>query len=554
MKQRRFIVAVWIAFVARGSLHALIAPMWNGFDEPFHLAYVTFVAEHGRPPGFVEPAVPEYYFSAMPLLPNGVGALSGGTHAPSFGAWRMMSPAAQAARRAQAEAVTRPTPNERHRYGSPDYERQQPPLFYYVAAPVARLFRDVSLPTLLVVMRLFCVLVASLVVPFAAGLARVVLPPRGVLFALPIVALVPNTLFFVDRVTNDALAWPLMALSCTFLVLCARRPGSVRRFVILGLLAAVGVWTKLTFLPALPAALAAVLLARRRRDGRESGWYPFLGAVVLPLVLVAPLLLWNRVASGAWTGITYAVATSNLGLRAYANILSTFDFGRLLRKWGGGHLWAGGWGFVIPEPATYMMIELALAGLVGLGALAAWWRGGGLPGASRMIPLAAFAAFFVGAMLVHALSCAVGTAERGTPSCGGEGWYLDLLRPIEAVALASLACAALPARATRAATGAVLLLLLAADGAGTAALLLPRWAGYAAGLATVGQPLLPTVAKLMAGSVTAAPISFPPSLAWALVAVVLTSALATFLLAGDRTDRVGLRRAPGSLGAPRSSP
>src|SRR5690242_18200720 len=147
-RRRRFMLALWIAFVARGSLHALVAPMWAGFDEPFHLAYVTFVAEHLRPPGFSEPALPFYYLSARPLLPSGVPNFFG-IRVPNFVEWRTMPPAERAARRTQVATVTCPTPSERHRYAFKDYERQQPPLFYYLAAPVARLFRDATLPTLL---------------------------------------------------------------------------------------------------------------------------------------------------------------------------------------------------------------------------------------------------------------------------------------------------------------------------------------------------------------------------------------------------------------------
>src|SRR6185295_47197 len=97
------------------------------------------------------------------------------------------------------------------------------PLFYYVAAPIAWLLRRAGLPALVIGLRIFCVLLASLTVPLTAWLARLLLPARGVFFALPVFCLLPNTLFFVDRVTNDALAWPLLAGTGIALVLAARR-------------------------------------------------------------------------------------------------------------------------------------------------------------------------------------------------------------------------------------------------------------------------------------------------------------------------------------------
>ena len=334
------------------------------------------------------------------------------------------------------------------RYVSRNYERQQPPLFYYAAAPVAWLLRNTSLPEIVVGVRLFCVLVASLMIPLTARLARLLLPRRGVFFALPFAALLPNTLFFADRITNDALAWPILAAACVALVLAARRPSAPGRFVVLGALVAAGVWTKMSLLPLLPAALCAVLLARRRQDGRRGG--AVLAAVGLPALLIAPLLVWNAAACGSWTGVTYASAARPPGLRAVLAAAGTTSFAGYLPSWFRNHLWAGGWEFLQPPAAVYWGgCGRSAPRAASSRSLPRSGDGSRLFAGARWLPLLCLAAAFVAAMLFHILS-----ARAAGRVAGGEGWYFDLLRPLEACAAAALLCAAIAPRRARIAVAA----------------------------------------------------------------------------------------------------
>jgi dolichyl-phosphate-mannose-protein mannosyltransferase len=494
-------------------------PVWEGFDEPYHLAYVTFVARHGRPPAFDEPSLPVEYARLTPLLPSWL------PHAPSFDRWRRERPEWRAASRVQAMRVGSGLSGPAQ-YIRINYERQHPPLFYYVAAPFAWLMRAASLPSFIVGVRLFCVLVASFLVPLTAGLGRLLLPRRGLFFALPLAALLPNTLFFADRITNDALAWPILAAAAGQLVLAARRP-SRPRFLVLGIFVAAGAWTKMTLLPLLPAAIVAALLARRRPGGRRAEYLIAAGA--LPAALIAPLLLWNTAASGVWSGITYNILPLHPGLSAVLAQWRALDVRFVVSQWTRMHLWAGGWEFLRPAAEVYRgaLVSLLVLGFAGL--LAARWRGAKPPGRSRWFPLACLAVFFVGAMVFHVLSAAAAGVLVGKPPlAGSEGWYFDLLRPIEACAAAALLCAAIPACRTALATGLLLGLLVLADAAGTLGLLLPHWAGQPS---ADWSPI--ALGRVVSGSWRAAPWLYPPPLAIALGAVFLAACVRLVTLARE---------------------
>src|SRR5690348_15069385 len=133
--RRGFVVALWIAFILQGAFYAVIAPMWEGFDEPGHLAYILFIDDHGRPPGFNEPSFPKFFVDANLFLPSGVGH-----GAPTFAQWRAMTPDQRDLSRARADQLAK-NPNRYRIYISSNYERQQGPPFYFIAAIPALVLR-----------------------------------------------------------------------------------------------------------------------------------------------------------------------------------------------------------------------------------------------------------------------------------------------------------------------------------------------------------------------------------------------------------------------------
>src|SRR3974390_3145189 len=47
---RRFLLLVWFVFVARGCFYSAALPLWEGYDEPFHFAFIQyFETHHGLP-------------------------------------------------------------------------------------------------------------------------------------------------------------------------------------------------------------------------------------------------------------------------------------------------------------------------------------------------------------------------------------------------------------------------------------------------------------------------------------------------------------------------
>lgn len=507
----RFVLLLWLAFAARGAVHSLLAPMWDGFDEPFHVAYVGFVAEHGRPPGYKEPSFPKLYLDANALLPSMVGH-----GAPTFTQWRAMDASTRAAKRASVAELTRARGLGGDFVGE-NYERQHGPLFYYLAAPVYLATKGCSLPVQVVVLRLFCTLLASLVVPIGARLLRVLGGDSMLLAGLPFVALLPNTAFAVIRVSNEALAWPLFAASLLGIAMLVVRPSS-RTALLTGVAIAAAVWTRMSAVVLLAGPVTAFVMTAWR--ARRLAWRDVASAFALPFAATAVLAAWNHAASGSWSGL---VQQSTLGRPSAGDVLAglqrmrTLPLGRELVK---NHLWCGGWGFVKPDDVTYAMIGGAfLVALAGT-ALIAWRRRSREPQFAPMVPLLAVSAAYLAAMFVHMLTGAIAAIKiPNFPTIGAEGWYLDELRLVEAALIAFVIARAFGARGVWRSATVLASALVVLDLTGLSKLMLPEWSG--------GDGL--------SGAVDAAPVVMSPA-----IVVLLLGAYAIATGAAIAAARAGI--------------
>jgi hypothetical protein len=49
-RQRTLLALLWLAFLIRGFFYAAILPIWEGYDEPYHFAYIQcLIATHTTP-------------------------------------------------------------------------------------------------------------------------------------------------------------------------------------------------------------------------------------------------------------------------------------------------------------------------------------------------------------------------------------------------------------------------------------------------------------------------------------------------------------------------
>jgi 4-amino-4-deoxy-L-arabinose transferase-like glycosyltransferase len=179
------------------------------------------------------------------------------------------------------------------------YEAFQPPLYYYVAAPVTYLSGNYRTKALL--LRFFGLFLLACSIALMARLSRHVLKERWLLglAGAMVVFLLPNTVLRMVNISNENLAMPLMVLAVTELWI-ARTRKDAGRLLVCGLLVGCGILTDLFLLALVPVfllvALSILRTHRTARDGRLAA-----AGGGLAVLLVLPWLIFNEVTYHALT-------------------------------------------------------------------------------------------------------------------------------------------------------------------------------------------------------------------------------------------------------------
>ena len=103
-QHRLLLFVIWLAFLVRGCFYSLEQPMWEGYDEWAHFAYIQHLAEDRVIPSRTDPVSQEVQRS-LQLVPlsQSAAVLPGTITHDSF--WRL-APEEQRQREAEVRALS----------------------------------------------------------------------------------------------------------------------------------------------------------------------------------------------------------------------------------------------------------------------------------------------------------------------------------------------------------------------------------------------------------------------------------------------------------------
>ncbi|MGA3202995.1 MAG: hypothetical protein ABSF12_10950 [Bryobacteraceae bacterium] len=289
---------IWLAFLLRGAFYCQLIPLWEGYDEWGHYAFV----EHLR-----------LHHGSLPRTSDGVSEEIHQSVESAF------------IKHEAAEPLKL-------------FEAQQPPLYYWVLSVPNRIWIGAPISTRIRRLRMFSILIASLAIPFAYLAAFELFYSRRIALSVcALIAVMPELMIDVVRIGNESLAIAL-ASWIIWLLLRTRAPA-------LGLALGLGLLTKAYFLAFIP-----ILILRRRfyslafAIGISGWWY------------------WRNFRStGTLTGEIMDVAARHLSwstkLAAFQKVhwLSAID----TALWT--HIWSGAWSFFTVKSWMYRVFEVIYA-------------------------------------------------------------------------------------------------------------------------------------------------------------------------------------------------
>jgi hypothetical protein len=507
--------AIRAALVAYGVLQAVLyaslLPLWEGFDEPFHYAYVQELSDRHAFPRLGSAFLSAEVLASLQLAPASPSIKRNLPQVTTFGDYFRMP----RSERERMQAGLKGLPTEYVVSTGPNYEAHQAPLAYIVLACADRAWSRLSLPDRVWRLRLVCGVFGSILTAvFVFALARRLhLPARWegpLLFTL-----FSSQMFYATtaRVSNDWLAVPLMAALFERVAAVMEVPSSGNAALLAVALVA-GLLTKSYFLALVPFAAAVMfgLAWKKTLSWRAVAWF-----VGLTLGGAGPWYGRNLVLYRNWSGMQETYGGTHW--RALAEAFTRLPWLSALNETAFASLWTGNNSFLRFSFVTLLMLA---GGYAAAAALYAWrsFRQG-LPPARELVVLSGCVMYSLSLMYVATVSFWFSHGVARTPG----PWYMPSLM---AVLLPVLFCGL----ARSAAAGRWIAAWLAVWSAYVIAAtywakLIPLYAGYDEGRTTLFR-LIPWyhrnfAAILAEPSATAmiAPKSVP-----ALAAVVALSAIA----------------------------
>jgi hypothetical protein len=197
--------------VVNASLYSALLPLWEGFDEPFHYAYVETLWQTSRLPVLGRTLVPKDVFRSFRLAPVSYIVHRWIPEATSYDAWFSLPQAEKEQRRRGLELI-RPEPASSSR---PNYEAHHPPLSYIPLALLDWSMSKAPITVRVLVLRLFAAVFSTVLLYFGStALCRTLEMPERFANATIFTVFCSEMLYAtIAHIANDWLAVGLSACS-----------------------------------------------------------------------------------------------------------------------------------------------------------------------------------------------------------------------------------------------------------------------------------------------------------------------------------------------------
>ncbi len=486
---------LWIALILQGLLFISTTAIWEGFDEPFHYAYIQFLAETGTLPVYGKALVSRELTRSFELAPLSIplNSILASRYRAFASYWQLSDEERAARARAlrQIKAEDRAVADTKASISN--YEVHQAPLYYLISVPVYRMCSHFELPTRVFCLRFFSLLIGSSTLFAAYAAARRALPglrgPHTVAFIIALMPMVPGT---IARISNDALAVPLGALAAFLIIDYFTSARERRRAIQIGMVLGLGLLSKAYFLTIAVAVVAAFAVAVYKSEDKKR----LLRHLALVLGLAVALSGWwyarNYMLYGNFSGLQEITLTAKMSIADRIGMAGKVPWLIAWQSMFKQHIWLGNMSLMELSRNTYhvayFLIYIAVLGLGIRGASAiqcAWKRRVGTfyAGPGRSTPYAQDRPMVISLLLY--LSFLVGAAYHMwqnfilVQAPGGTGGYYLYVVIVPELLLLMYGFQALPWRAGKIAQGATILYVVLVNFVAYYCKMIPSYGGIA---------------------------------------------------------------------------
>jgi hypothetical protein len=333
---------VWLIFICKGLFYSSLFPIWEGFDEYAHFAFIQHLDTFMSLP-LEETRVSNEVQRSLEVVPLPwmlhTWPLPYITHDDY---WQL--PTDERASR-EKELRSIPVSDISDERNSLLYESKQGPLYYILMTPLYRGIRHVALPTRVFVFRSINILIGSAIIPIAFMTARKAFgDPRLAIAACAVLAAMPGIYIDSSRVGNQTLAmveYGLLTWSCLTAIQC-----SPRYFLLAGSILGLLLVTKAYGLAAIPAvAVVGFDIVRKSQSRKFQNSILVIASFGLMAVISGWWFLRNLRIKGSFLGPD-GTPTEKLSYLEIIHRTAQMNWTQLWRSQMDSHAWIGDWSFL----------------------------------------------------------------------------------------------------------------------------------------------------------------------------------------------------------------
>jgi len=361
---RRVLLLIWVCFVLRGVFYSAMFPIWEGYDEAFHFAYLQQLINNQTVPDVRTP-FPRELLQSLHVLPL-PWRLSQERLPPPFFShedyWKLPQVERERLQKQFREMPLSWSRENSAETGISNYETQQMPLYYLLFYLPLKFMSGLSLASRVFLLRILNILLASCFVPIGYLVALRALNNKNLaLSVLVFVTALPELFVDLARVGNESLALLIYTVAIYFALKIVEGPQNLKYFPWLGITSGLGLLTKAYFLTALPALLLIVSWCYWQWPREKRRLIKDAALAAAALCIIAGPWYWRvHTLTGSWSGVTDDIAVRSISrwqmLAQVPHVNWVSGIVSILLS----HVWFGAWSFLKFSRPVYLFFGLII--------------------------------------------------------------------------------------------------------------------------------------------------------------------------------------------------
>ena len=297
-------------FVVQASFYSGMYPLWEGWDEPAHFAYIQHIAENQELPiegDFMSNEI-QKSFTNFPL--NQYLLESNGTDYNDFWSHFDIEEFSNNKKIFSSLPYSDRTLSDYKSPPWPIYEVQLPPVGYISQVPVYLVFYDQDIITRVFALRIFSVLVAAVAAIFAYKTISLIFQDRFMrIGSLMFIVFNPMFTTNIARVNNEAITILLFSIFLYLMVLYLKSKPTTTYALLIGIILGLGLLSKTSFIAAVALVPIFIFLKHLQNKNNEPSITILQSLKNLGIVfgITIPIAFWwyfDRISSGNFSGLT----------------------------------------------------------------------------------------------------------------------------------------------------------------------------------------------------------------------------------------------------------